>query len=215
MAGGPAPSRMKNAAERAEEAAIVFDLKLAGHSYHQIDLITQDPNGPTRGKRIADSTAKDLVREEARRRIDPRVESLRAIEGERLAGSLVRLEAGLARLDGLAAAAMAVLEREHITVNNGRIIALDGVPLPDDGPVLQAVGQLVRIEDARRANEESRRRISESIRNLYGLNAPVRTEVQVTEVTQQDIALQEMLSELKAKNANTEQALRSARKHPQ
>lgn len=207
MPGGPRPSRFKNPAERAEEAAIVFDLKLAGHSYRAIDAITRDPNGPTHGKRIPDSTAKDLVREEARRRIDPRVESLRAIEGERLAASLVRLEAGLGRLDGLTAAAMAVLEREHITVNNGRIITIGDEPLLDDGPVLQAVGQLVRIEDARRANEESRRRISESLRNLFGLNAPVRTEVQVTEVTQEDLELQGMIRAAKVKAAAEEQAI--------
>lgn len=215
MPTGPTPRRLKNPAERIEEAAIVFDLKLAGHSYRQIDHLTRDPNGPTRGKRISDSQAKDLVREEARRRIDPRVESLRAIEGERLAASLVRLEASLARLDGLTAAAMAVLEREHITVNNGHIIRIDGEPLPDDGPVLQAIAQLTRIEGERRANETVRMRISESLRNLFGLNAPVRTEIQVTEVTREDIALQEMVAELKAKNANTEQELRAGRERPE
>ncbi|MET9517428.1 hypothetical protein [Streptomyces sp. NPDC002994] len=205
MPGGGSVYSKANPAERTERAAIVFDLKLQGLSYRAIDALTQTPDGPTGGTRISPTTAKELVYEEAARRIDPRVESLRAIESERLAGSLVRLEASLARLDGLQAAAIEVLEREHITVNNGRIIVLNDQPLPDSGPALQAIAQLVRIEDTRRATEETRRRISESYRKLFGLDAPARTEVQITEVTQQDIELQELIREAKAK-VNAEEA---------
>lgn len=42
-----------------------------------------------------------------------------------------------------------------------------------------------------------------------------RIEAQVTEVTQQDIALQEMVAELKVKNAAIEAGLRAGREHPE
>lgn len=68
-----------------------------------------------------------------------------------------------ARLDRLSTAAWEVLNRQHVTVNNGQIIRLDGEPLPDDAPVLQAIDRLLRI--------------SESRRKLDGLDAPSRVSV--------------------------------------
>lgn len=67
------------------------------------------------------------------------------------------------RLDRLSEAAWAVLERQHVTVSNGRIVSLNGEPLPDDGPVLAAIDRLLRI--------------SESRRKLEGLDAPSRVSV--------------------------------------
>lgn len=67
------------------------------------------------------------------------------------------------RLDRLSAAAWEVLDRQHVTVSNGQIVRLDGTPLPDDGPVLQAIDRLLRI--------------SESRRKLDGLDAPSRVSV--------------------------------------
>lgn len=69
----------------------------------------------------------------------------------------------LDRLDQLHRAALAVMEAEHITVNNGKVIELHGQPLPDDGPVLAAIDRLVRI--------------SESRRKLLGLDSPVKTQI--------------------------------------
>ncbi|WP_199546603.1 hypothetical protein [Streptomyces sp. N35] len=184
MAGGSAPYRRKDRAKSAEFAAIIFDLRLKGLSLREIDALSRTPDGPTGGHRISVTTAKELIYAEAARRVDPRLEAWRAIQVE-------RLEAGLVRLDGLEEAARGVLEREHVTVNNGRIISLDGEPLPDDSFVLQAIDRLTRIE-------ESRRRTNESLRKILGLDAPARSEVQVTEVTQQDIELQEMIRDAKA-----------------
>ncbi|QIP87625.1 hypothetical protein GLX30_30395 [Streptomyces sp. Tu 2975] len=67
------------------------------------------------------------------------------------------------RLDRLAEAAWGVLDRQHVTVSNGRIVSLGGEPLPDDGPVLAAIDRLLRI--------------SESRRKLEGLDAPSRVSV--------------------------------------
>jgi hypothetical protein len=184
MPGGSSPYTKANKAERAELAGIVFDLKLSGHSFRTIDTLSQAPDGPTGGHRVSATTAKELVREEVARRIDPKVDEWRAFE-------LGRLDAALVRLDGLEAAARQVLEREHITVNNGRIIVLDDAPLPDDGPVLAAIDRLIKVEDARQRNSESRRK-------LLGLDAPAKYDAQVTEVTQQDLELQEMIRDAQA-----------------
>lgn len=56
----------------------------------------------------------------------------------------------LRRLDAMYEAVMEVLERRHVTVSHGKVIDLDGEPLIDDGPVLQAVDRLLKIQ-ARRA----------------------------------------------------------------
>ena len=79
----------------------------------------------------------------------------------------------LDRLDDLERAARRVLTTNHVHVNNGRIIRDQQVneetgevtwtTLTDDGPVLQAVGALVRIAE-RRAR-------------LLGLDAPRKTEL--------------------------------------
>jgi hypothetical protein len=197
MAGGPAPYNRKNPAEQAEKAAIVFQLKLDGHSFRAIEAITAAPDGPTRGDRIPWTTARDLLREELARRVDPKIDAYRALHLERLEGELVRL-------GELEARAKQVLDRHHITVNNGRVIAIDGEPLQDDGPVLQAIDRLVRIEDARRKNNAEQRK-------LLGLDAPTKVDATVTETTQQDIELQEMVAEMRAKNANVADRLRAKR----
>ncbi|GGW98774.1 hypothetical protein GCM10010321_11500 [Streptomyces chartreusis] len=194
MAGGPDPYKRRNRAKRAEYAEIVFDLTLEGLSIRKIDALTQDPNGPTGGHRISATTAKEMIREEAARRIDPKVDEWRAVQ-------VTRIEAALARLDGLEEAAHKVLEREHITVNNGRIIKLDdGVPLLDDGPVLAAIDRLVKIEEARLRN-------GEALRRILGLDMPVKVDATVTETTQQDLELQEMLRDAKAQMQLEEQQI--------
>lgn len=69
----------------------------------------------------------------------------------------------LDRLDRLYEAAISVLEREHVTVSQGKIIYKGDAPLLDDGPVLQAIDRLLRIQE-RRAK-------------LLGLDAATKTEV--------------------------------------
>jgi hypothetical protein len=193
MAAGPAPYNRTNRAEQAQLAALIFDLKIEGLSFRKIDELTRDPNGPTGGKRISASWARDLLREEIASRVDPKAEEYRILE-------LARLEAALERLHNMEDSVRAVMERKHITVNNGRVIKAvnpdsgEEEPVEDDTFILQAVDRLTRIE-------ESRRRTGEAIRRLLGLDMPVKVEAQVTETTQEDIELAEMIREAKAKVA--------------
>ncbi|WP_413102228.1 helix-turn-helix domain-containing protein [Streptomyces sp. Inha503] len=69
----------------------------------------------------------------------------------------------LERLDFLYEKAIEVLEREHVTVSQGKIIYQGDAPLLDDGPVLQAIDRLLRIQE-RRAK-------------LLGLDAATKTQV--------------------------------------
>jgi hypothetical protein len=197
MAGGPAPYNRKNRAKSADYAAIVFDLHLSGLSFRSIDALTQDPSGPTGGHRISTTSAKELVYAEAARRVDPRVDEYRAIE-------LGRYEAALERLHNMEESVRAVMAHRHVTVNNGRVIYVGDEPLQDDTFILQAVDRLNRIE-------EQRRKTSDSICRLLGLNMPVKVDYTVTETTQQDIELQEMVAEMRAKNAGVVDGLRAER----
>lgn len=90
-----------------------------------------------------------------------------------------------ARLDRMYREVMRVLEATHYVVNAGTVVffgdcecddgqRLAGLckhakPLLDDSPVLAAVDRLLKIEDQRS--------------RLFGLNAPVKHEVSVSEVT--------------------------------
>ncbi|MEH0586216.1 hypothetical protein QA942_19850 [Streptomyces sp. B21-106] len=112
---------------------------------------------------------------------------------------LERLDAELVRLDGLEAAARKVLTARHITVSNGHVILHPetGDPMEDDGPVLQAIDRLIKIEDARRRNGERRAK-------LTGIEAAVKVDATVHEVSQEDIELAELIREAQARNAAQE-----------
>ncbi|WP_030798953.1 hypothetical protein [Streptomyces sp. NRRL S-337] len=79
------------------------------------------------------------------------------------------IETEAAELDALYVEAMEILGRNHVTVNQGRIITMRDpdtgteVPLPDDGPRLAALNTALKIR--------------ESYRKLRGLDAATKTEV--------------------------------------
>ncbi len=82
------------------------------------------------------------------------------------------------RLNNLERAALEVLERRHVTVSHGKVIYHgEGdarEPLYDDGPVLQAIDRLLRIQE-RRAK-------------LLGLDAPTRMQVVTIDAVDAEIA---------------------------
>lgn len=68
-------------------------------------------------------------------------------------------------LDELEAACMKVLEANHVRIHDGEAVTLEGERVTDDAPVLAATQAILKIHE-RRAK-------------LWGLDAPVKTEVGV------------------------------------
>jgi hypothetical protein len=182
--------RFERTVENAQRDAAAAELRAQGRTYQQIadELGWNDKSD---ARKAVLRAVREVVREPG--------EAVLHFE-------LERLDAELARLDTLEAAARKVLTNSHIMVNNGRVILHPdtGEPMEDDGPVLQAIDRLVKIEDARRRNGERRAK-------LTGIEAAVKVDATVHEVTQQDVALQELLSEMRAKNAATIDSLRAER----
>jgi DNA-binding CsgD family transcriptional regulator len=82
---------------------------------------------------------------------------------------LDRLDDELVRLNDLEEAVRVVLNRHHVTVSNGQVVRLDGEPILDDAPVLQAADRLIKIEEQRGRNHDRRAR-------LLGLAQPAKVE---------------------------------------
>lgn len=80
----------------------------------------------------------------------------------------------LERLDEMAAEALAVLDRDHVTVSNGKVVRLAGRPVPDDAPVLAAIDRLLKIEERRS--------------KLLGLDEPTQVESSVHVDTTPEVA---------------------------
>lgn len=96
----------------------------------------------------------------------------------------------LANIDYLIDVTLGVLHENHVTVSHGRLITMDdGSPLPDHGPVMQAVVTLKGLYESRR--------------KLLGLDAAIKLEATVHETTQADLELEELLREARAANAIT------------
>jgi hypothetical protein len=70
-------------------------------------------------------------------------------------------------------AVWAVLEANHLVISDGRVVKLDDTPIPDDEPVLRAVDRLVKI------NQE--------IAKIYGVYAPVKSEVITLDAVEAEI----------------------------
>ncbi|MFD7066084.1 hypothetical protein ACFV97_02485 [Streptomyces sp. NPDC059913] len=146
--------RSLTTAQRAAEAA---RLRSLGWTYQRI----ADEVGYTYradAYNAVQSVLKDTVREAG--------EELRTLE--------------LERLDRLEAAANEVLDRNHVTVSNGRVVDLHGAPIPDAGPVLAAIDRLLKIQE-RRAK-------------LLGLDAPAKAAVTIT--PERAAAIEQLVEEL-------------------
>lgn len=131
------------------------ELRRDGLSYRQIAAVM---DMSVSGVHKAIRRAIDAVPVEA-------VSELRTMEAE-------RLDADLVRLNELDTVAWEILGRNHLVVNEGRIVQHDGAPLVDSGPALTALTVL-------RANCDARRKNRESYRKLFGLDAPTRRIVEV------------------------------------
>jgi hypothetical protein len=85
-------------------------------------------------------------------------------------------------LDEMAREVWAVLQRNHVVVSQGRVVELDGVPIPDDAPVLAATDRLLKIQE-RRAK-------------LLGLDMPTRSKVEVLTESTVDAAIATLEAEI-------------------
>ncbi|MFI8448236.1 hypothetical protein [Streptomyces erythrochromogenes] len=112
-----------NAAEKAAEAA---RLRSRGLTYQQI----ADEVGYTNK-----GTAYEAVQRVLKEAVTEAGEEVKAVE--------------LERLDMMWQAALKVMEARHWTVSQGKVVSLNNAPLPDDGPVLQAIDRLLRIQERR------------------------------------------------------------------
>lgn len=172
---------------RTAEREQAYELRLRGMTHRQI----ADQMGCSHTK------VQDLLREEISNRLDPLKDQY--------------LQYELDRLDKYQQAAIYVLEHpgviHHVahwdgtyeTSDDGerfKKITMVPVLVVDDKKILGALDRLVRI--------------SESRRKLVGLDAPVKVsaDVQVTETTQEDMELQELIRDAKAKAAASAQAIR-------
>lgn len=170
----------------AERDAKAARLRSAGHTFQEIADQLGFGDKSTARQSVYRAIA-DVIKEPAE---------------EVLKVELDRLDQQLTRLNDLETAARQVLEARHITVNNGRVILHPdtGDPMEDDAPVLAAIDRLVKIETARNQNAERRAK-------LTGLDAAIKIDSTVHEVTPQDVELQQMLSEAKAKMRAEEQQI--------
>jgi len=152
-------ARFTRSPETARRDAEACELRAQGWTYRRI--------GEHFG--ISYKTAFDAVQRALHDIIKEPAEAARQFELDRLDGELERLAT-------LETAAREVLERHHVTVaNNGTIVHHDGEPLLDDAPVLAAIDRLLKIEEQRRKNGESRRK-------LLGLDAPSRVSVEAEQL---------------------------------
>jgi hypothetical protein len=143
QSGRDRQGRWHRTLEGAERDAQAVRMRTAGHSLQQISDYLEY-GGTSNVHRAIKRVLAETVQEPA--------EELRQME--------------LDRLDALAQRVWAVLEAQHVTVSNGRIVYLGSEPLADDAPVLNAVDRLVKI--------------SESRRKLLGLDAPAKVQSEGT-----------------------------------
>jgi hypothetical protein len=161
------PASRAQRAKTAERRKVAIDMRMAGASW---DQIAEKLDYSSRG-----AACQDVNR------------ALEANIAEQATVVEVLRETELQRLDILWADAWAVLKREHVTVSHGKVVYDDrtGEPMLDDGPVLQAVNTLLKIQE-RRAK-------------YLGLDAPTKVEAITVDAIDAEIA--RLAAELEANQA--------------
>lgn len=148
-----------NTAQRRREA---IDMRMAGSSYQQI----ADALGyATRG-----AACQDVTR------------ALEQAVAEQTQSAEAYREEELQRLDLLLTEAWAILKRAHVTVSHGKLIYDErtGEPLLDDGPTLQAIDRILKIQERRS--------------KYLGLDAP--TKVEAITIDSLDLEIAKLAAEL-------------------
>jgi hypothetical protein len=172
-------SRTKPAV-RTDRQARAYELSLAGNSSRKIsDLMRAE--GYTQ---IGHTTVDNLLKAEHARIVVP-------LATEHVKRQYERLEAQRLHLAKLQEHAQTILDRFHITVNNGQVIYHGNEPVRDDGPELAAIGTMVNIEKLKIANEQR-------LAKLFGLDAPTQVHTTVVQTTETDAAISALITEMDA-----------------
>lgn len=159
------PHTRGNPAVRAEKKYRAYQLKLDGYSLQEIcDQMKAERYTGVSSK----ASIKTLIDEQIKDNLSPLVDEYRAVEYARLENQRRRL--------------LAIIEREHVVVNSGRVVrhgepkvdyddegnpiaTIDedaGAPVLDDGPRLKAEAELLKV--------------AERMAKLFGLDAPTKVE---------------------------------------
>jgi hypothetical protein len=149
----PTRAQAINIAQRRAQAV---DMRIAGNSFRTI--------ADKLGYKTASAACQDISRA-----LEQAVaEQTRSVEAYR--------EEELQRLDALMVEAWTILKKDHVTVSHGKLIYDDrtGEPLLDDGPTLQAIDRILKIQE-RRAK-------------MLGLDAPMKVEAITIDSLDQAIA---------------------------
>lgn len=166
--------------ERADRARRAFELSLSGLSLRAVS--DQMKSEGYRG--ISHEHARRLIREHTDSVILP-------LATEHVKRQYERLEESRVRLGKLRDHAQTVLDRFHITVNNGKVIFINDDPVRDDGPELAAIAAMVNIEKQLLTTEDR-------IAKLFGLDAPTQVHTTVVQTTETDAAISALITEMDA-----------------
>jgi hypothetical protein len=167
-------------AERTDRQRRAYELSLAGHPLREIGAIMRSEGYRDTGK---DTVAKLLKAEHAA--------IVLPLAAEHVKRQYERLEESRLRLGRLRDHAQTVLDRFHITVNNGQVIYHGGEPVRDDAPELAAIGAMVNIEK-QITNVEAR------LAKLFGIDAPTQAHVTVVQTTETDEKIRGLIEEMDA-----------------
>lgn len=171
LTGGNAHrSKGDSDAKRSADRCRAYELRLVGRTLRQI----ADDMG------VSHTYVHDLLREEIKLREDPLIDQVRQLE--------------LDRIDGYVQACM------HVLANPGMVVTVpqEGPPDEEGRPTVVMV-QHVIVDDRKILGAIDRLiKLSETKRKMLGIDAPVKTQVDIVETTQADLELQEMVREAQA-----------------
>lgn len=143
LPAGPVPHTRSNKERVTEDRVLVYQLRLAGHSYRAIENITADLDGPTKGRRIPRSTAQELAEAEATDRVTPVRQAVIEMELDRLDAMFLAIAGRAAQGD------VAAIDRAlRIQERRARLLGLDAPTQQTvDATVVQKTPQDLELDE--------------------------------------------------------------------
>jgi len=157
--------KLGNKEEKAEARLLAYNMRLKRVSYADI--------GKALG--VSRTTASTLCQEYIAELSEPLALDARKVE--------------LDKLDGIEAVAWKILEDNHVSIQHGKVVMLDGHTITDNEPLFKAIASILKISE-RRAK-------------YLGLDTPVKTEHVVTTQTGVDASILDLVKQMD-ESANAE-----------